>query len=94
LGAGRDPGPAERRRDFIAELDRMSPEERLRASRYRFEPWQRTIWAARYPEEAPLVNGEYEWVATRLVDPRLTGCTRASRRVKDSRHAQATTQLG
>jgi hypothetical protein len=41
----------------------MSPEERLRASRYRFERWQRTLWTARYPEEAPLVNGEYEWIA-------------------------------
>lgn len=66
--AGHDLAPAERRRAFIAELDRMSPRERLRASRYRFERWQRTLWAAHYPEEAPLVNGEYEWVATRLAD--------------------------
>jgi len=67
-GADRGSGPAERRRAFIAELDRMSPQERLRASRYRFERWQRTLWAARYPEEAPLVNGEYEWMAIRLAD--------------------------
>jgi hypothetical protein len=67
-GADRNPGPAERRRAFIAQLDRMSPQERLRASRYSFERWQLILWAARYPEEAPLVNGEYEWVATRLAD--------------------------
>jgi hypothetical protein len=68
----RSPG-LERRRAFIAELDRMSPQERLRASRYRFERWQRTLWAARYPEEAPLVNGEYEWIALRLADPADAG---------------------
>lgn len=60
--------PAERRKAFIARLDRMSSEERLRASRYEFDRWQRSVWAGRYPEEVPTVNGEVEWIARRLTD--------------------------
>jgi len=63
-----DLAPAERRRALLARLQRMSPEERLRAARYEFAPWQRTLWLARYPEEAPLVNGELEWIALRMAD--------------------------
>lgn len=44
----------------------MSEQERLRAARYEFDRHQLALWAARYPEEAPLVNGEYEWIALRL----------------------------
>jgi hypothetical protein len=25
-----------------------------------------SVWAARYPEEVPLVNGEYAWITSRL----------------------------
>jgi hypothetical protein len=25
-----------------------------------------SVWAARYPEEPPLVNGEYTWITSRL----------------------------
>ena len=25
-----------------------------------------SVWAARYPDEPPLVNGEYAWIASRL----------------------------
>jgi hypothetical protein len=63
-----DLAPAERRRAFLARLGRMSPEERLRAARYEFAPWQRGLWLARYPEEAPTVNGECEWIALRIAD--------------------------
>lgn len=58
----------ERRKAFIARLDRMSCEERLRAARYEFDRWQRAIWAGRYPEEVPVINGEVEWIALRLAD--------------------------
>lgn len=59
---------AERRKAFLARLDRMSPEERLRASRHEFDRWQRSVWAGRYPEEVPVVNGEVEWIALGLAD--------------------------
>ncbi len=41
----------------------MTPESRIRASRYRFAPWERQIWAGYFPDEVPLVNGEFEWIA-------------------------------
>ena len=47
----------------------MSPEQRLAAAHEgRFTRAERTLWAARYPQEAPLVNGEYEWIALGLAD--------------------------
>lgn len=46
----------------------MSEEERVRASRFSFISWQRNVWAAHYPDEVPLVNGEIEWMALKLVD--------------------------
>jgi hypothetical protein len=51
---------------FLSELRQMSSAERVRASRYAFSRWERSVWAARYPEEVPLVNGEFEWIALRL----------------------------
>lgn len=51
---------------FCSELRRMTPDERLRAYRYTFGRRERTIWAARYPEEVPLLNGEFEWLALDL----------------------------
>ncbi len=59
---------AERRKVFVARLDRMRPEERLRAARFEFDRTERAIWAGRYPEEVPTVNGEVEWIALRLAD--------------------------
>jgi hypothetical protein len=53
---------------FLARLQRMTPDERIRASRYSFKSWERHVWAGRYPEEVPLVNGEVEWIALRSVD--------------------------
>lgn len=53
---------------FLVRLGRMSEQERRRASRLEFDRWQRSVWAARYPEEVPLVDGEYEWIAFGLAD--------------------------
>ncbi len=60
---------ARRREAFLARLARMSREERLRAARHGgFDRWERSLWAARYPEDVPLINGEYEWLALDLAD--------------------------
>ena len=56
------------REAFLARLRRMSPEERLRASRHEFDRWQRSVWASHFPEEVPTVNGEVEWIALGLAD--------------------------
>ena len=58
----------ELRRAFLARLDRMRPEERLRAARFEFDRTKRAIWAGRYPAEVPTVNGEVEWIALGLAD--------------------------
>ena len=60
-------GP-ERREAFLARLARMSGQERARAARFEFDRWERTVWAGRFPEEVPLVNGEVEWIALGLAD--------------------------
>ena len=47
----------------------MGYERRLAAYRRgEFSRRQRTIWAARFPEEVPLVNGEFEWIALAMAD--------------------------
>jgi hypothetical protein len=66
--ADRDLSPPERRKAFLARLARMSSLERLRAARFEFDRWERTVWAGRYPEEVPLVNGELEWIALSVAD--------------------------
>jgi hypothetical protein len=73
--AGRSPlkpeqlSPSESLRAFLTRLQRMSEEERVRAARFGgFDHWQRSVWAAHYPEQVPLVNGEYEWIALGLAD--------------------------
>jgi hypothetical protein len=49
---------------FLVRLDRMSPRQRLRAYRSgAFSRAERARWACRYPEEVPLVNDEFEWIA-------------------------------
>jgi hypothetical protein len=54
---------------FLDVLEKMSPEERLTAYRAGgFRRAERTLWAARYPEEVPLVNDEYEWIALTMAD--------------------------
>lgn len=65
--AGRDVQTVERRLDaFVAELRKMTPDERIRASRFSFNRWERWVYAARFPEEVPLVNDELEWIAATL----------------------------
>lgn len=54
---------------FLEVLGRMSPEERLGA--YRAGGFTRRecfLWGARYPEEVPLLNDEYEWIALTMAD--------------------------
>ncbi len=53
---------------FVDRLARMTTEERIRASRYSFDHWELSVWSARYPDEVPRVNGEYEWIALTLAD--------------------------
>lgn len=61
-------GDRDRLDAFLARLARMTPEERIRASRYSFKAWERQVWAGHYPDEVPLVNGEVEWITLRLAD--------------------------
>jgi hypothetical protein len=67
---GRDSRDAARLVDsFASVLERMTPEERISASRHGgFTRWERWVWAARYPEDVPLVNGEFEWIACNMAD--------------------------
>ncbi len=51
---------------FLSELRRMSPKERIRASRYTMNRWEYWVYAARFPDEVPLVNGELERIAHTL----------------------------
>ncbi|HTR74154.1 MAG TPA: hypothetical protein VMH33_02710 [Solirubrobacterales bacterium] len=60
---------ARRRRAFLRRLQQMSPGERREAAcRGSFTRAELNLWAARYPEEAPLVNGELAWIALGLAD--------------------------
>lgn len=57
------------RQAFLAELEQMSVPERVRAARVgAFSRWERSVWAATFPEQVPLVNGEVEWIALGLAD--------------------------
>jgi hypothetical protein len=48
----------------LERLERMSPEERLRTYRCgTMTRAERSAWAGAFPEEAPLVNDELEWIA-------------------------------
>jgi len=46
----------------------MSSEQRIRASRFSFKSWELHVWAGHYPDEVPLINGEFEWIALRSVE--------------------------
>ncbi len=60
---------ADRPDAFLTRLARMSKEERVRAARYGgFTRWERSVWAARFPTEVPLVNGEIEWIVLASAD--------------------------
>ncbi|HEY4779225.1 MAG TPA: hypothetical protein VIH47_06510 [Solirubrobacterales bacterium] len=63
------PDPRAHFEAFLARLARMRVEERIRASREGgFTAWERAVWAARYPGQVPLINGEFEWIALGLAD--------------------------
>jgi hypothetical protein len=54
---------------FLEILAQMTSAERISASRHGgFTRRERSIWAARYSDEVPLVNGEFEWIASGLAD--------------------------
>ena len=56
----RDPGNAEQERVLWT----MSPEERISAMRAGLlTTYQCARWAARRPDEVPLLNGEFEFIA-------------------------------
>jgi hypothetical protein len=67
---GRSPHEAERIVEgFASILRRMTREERISASRHGgFTRWERWVWAARFPDEVPLLNGEFEWIAANMAD--------------------------
>jgi hypothetical protein len=61
-----DPRPS---RNFLTALAAMSPAERRHAYRAgAFTRSERAAWAARYPDEVPLVNDELPWIALGLAD--------------------------
>lgn len=51
---------------FVAELFKMTPDERIRASRYTMNRWEYWVYAARFADEVPTVNGELERIALTL----------------------------
>lgn len=42
------------------------PHGRLRHAEAELGRRERTIWACRYPEEVPIVDGEVQWIALRM----------------------------
>lgn len=59
----------EGRTAFLARLAEMTSKQRVAAARRgAFNRAQRALWVASYPDEAPLVNGELEWIALGLAD--------------------------
>jgi hypothetical protein len=48
---------------FVSELHRMTPRERISASRHTMNRWEYWVYAARFPDEVPTVNGELERIA-------------------------------
>lgn len=45
----------------------MDAKRRLRAAG-EFDHWELAVWSTHYPEEVPLVNGEFAWIACNLAD--------------------------
>ncbi|HET7445365.1 MAG TPA: hypothetical protein VFJ57_11965 [Solirubrobacterales bacterium] len=46
----------------------MTSEERIRAAHHWFKSWECRVWAAHFPNEVPLINGELPWIALRSID--------------------------
>lgn len=50
-------------------LDALGADGRLECyERGEFNLADLSVWAARFPDEAPLVNGEFAWIARTLAD--------------------------
>ena len=61
--------PVSRPLDRVTRLARLGKSGRL--ARYRagaLDLADLSVWAARYPEEVPTVNGEFEWIGLTLAD--------------------------
>jgi hypothetical protein len=55
--------------DRVARLRLLGPAGRLAQYRAgKLDLAELSAWAARYPDEAPTVNGEVEWIALTLAD--------------------------
>lgn len=66
MAAGPATKPTER---FVSRLERMTPQQRLAVYREGgFSRRERAVWACRYPEEVPMVNGEFEWLVLGSAD--------------------------
>ncbi|MEZ4588705.1 MAG: hypothetical protein R2909_20195 [Gemmatimonadales bacterium] len=67
---GRAPARAAEAGDqFLARLRRMTPSRRVAVYQEGgFSRHERAIWASRYPEEVPMVNDEFEWLALASAD--------------------------
>jgi hypothetical protein len=65
-----EPAPlVDHRGSLLQALEEIGTEQRLAIYRSGgFTPRERTIWAARYPQEVPLVNDEFEWIALAMAD--------------------------
>jgi hypothetical protein len=57
------------RQSVLAAIAKLDPGGRLAIYRSGgFTRRECTFWAANYPEEVPLVNDEFEWIALGLAD--------------------------
>lgn len=57
------------RRSFLLTLGSLDPATRQGIYRSGgFTPSERNLWACHYPEEVPIVNGEFEWIALSMAD--------------------------
>jgi len=53
----------------IKHLERLGYRRRLAAYRAgELTRRQRTVWAAKFPDEVPILNGEFEWIGAALAD--------------------------
>jgi hypothetical protein len=58
----------------LARFLAMAPGERVaRALQHEINPAEMSRWAARYPNEVPLLNGEYFYIAETLADNETPG---------------------
>jgi len=80
---------------FVGELRKMTPEERISASRYTMNRWEYCVYAAHFPDEVPTVNGELERIAlpsnSRLAPRGLGGAAATSTSVASEAAACAPT---